>query len=170
MLLSHTQLRLGYQYQYPLQIEYKNDIYGIRQTTTKDHYTDDGILYAGKNEPPNIKVSFETIDKNYKLSHIGTGCKVVPHVYDNAGKYLGNLADYKHSIRIYHIGGGLPSPSIDLTQVSLREKVTVFVEGVANQPVVEYFEDTLEIFDTSKLFAKKDDVQDNLKHFVWANI
>ncbi|KAE8342872.1 hypothetical protein BDV24DRAFT_162046 [Aspergillus arachidicola] len=89
---------------YPLQVQWENDIYDVRQTTTQDHYTDDGILYAGKNEPLNIMIKFETVNKEYKKKHIGSGCNAVPWIYDNEGRSLGNLVDHHHSIRTHDLG------------------------------------------------------------------
>ncbi|KAK6831860.1 hypothetical protein RU639_003002 [Aspergillus parasiticus] len=153
---------------YPLQIHWENDIYGVRQTTTQDHYADDGILYAGKNEPPNIMIMYKTADKKYKKKHIGSGCKVVPWIYDNEGRSLGNLVDDHHSIRIHDLGDYEP-PSLDIKDVHLEEKVKCFMDG--KKPHIEYFNDTLERHDPATVFAPTDDKENKpFKHLVFTNI
>ncbi|KAL4920136.1 hypothetical protein BDW62DRAFT_199224 [Aspergillus aurantiobrunneus] len=136
----------------------------------RDHYTDDGILYAGRNKPPNVKVSFLPATLDYTNRHIGSGAKVTLLLFDGEGNTLGNLSDHEHSIRILGRHDGKSLQSVDITGVQLDRQVWMFVDGVAGQPPVEYFNDTLEKFDASKLFAAKDDADDNLKHFVFTNI
>ncbi|QRD94291.1 hypothetical protein F9C07_2286411 [Aspergillus flavus] len=161
-----SRLLLGQKY--PLLIHWENDIYGVRKTTTQDHYADDDILYAGKDKPPKIMIMLETVDKKYKKKHIGSGCKVVPWIYDNEGRSLGNLVDHHHSIRTHDLGDYEP-PSLDIRHVRLEEKVTCFMDGKKLQ--IEYFNDTLERHDPATVFAHTDDKENQpFKHFVFTNI
>ncbi|BAE63376.1 unnamed protein product [Aspergillus oryzae RIB40] len=161
-----SRLLLGQKY--PLLIHWENDIYGVRKTTTQDHYADDDILYAGKDKPPKIMIMLETVDKKYKKKHIGSGCKVVPWIYDNEGRSLGNLVDHHHSIRTHDLGDYEPPP-LDIRHVRLEEKVTCFMDGKKLQ--IEYFNDTLERHDPATVFAHTDDKENQpFKHFVFTNI